>query len=203
MSRPKQSPQQVSAMQNRIMDATIVLLDEMEPEDVSIRKIADQAQVSHMVIYSYFKDRDALIKALIHRFEERIRQRFDQVVADVDDNNILPRLRSAFLEYIQVAKSRPKLFRLMWITPVKPPNKSARRQRIYEEQIKFLSNLFIKGMDHGIFAKRDAEIAALTILGIINAPILLFNQGRMSDAQLRDRVIDETLDTVIRYIVGK
>jgi len=190
-------------MQNRIMDATIALLDEMEPEGVSIRKIADQAQISHMVIYSYFKDRDALLKALIHRFEERTRQRFDRILTEMDDGNILLRLRSALEDYIQVAKSRPRLFRLMWILPVKPPTRTARRPILFENQMKFLAELFKKGMDRGIFAKHEPEMAALTILGIINAPILLFNQGRMADVKMRDRVIDENLDIVIRYIVGK
>ena len=203
MPRHKQSPQQVSAMQDRILDATFLLLDDLEPEDVSIRKIADQAHISHMVIYSYFKDRDELVKALIHRQELRMSQKFDEFLADVDESNILSRLRSALLEYIEVAKSRPKLFRLLWILPVRLPEKSAHGQRFFEAQIKLLSNLFIKGMERGVFAQREPEIAALTILGVINAPMLLFYQGRMADVHLRDRVINETLDIVIHYLTGK
>ena len=200
MARPKQNADQISSMQNRILDATISLLDEMEPEEISIRKIAERLEVSHMVIYTYFKDRDALVRALIQRLEGRIRQSFDNVISEVNDGNVKIRMRSALLEYINIAKARPKLFRLIWVMPVKHPLKSERHHHLMDEQVALLAKLFESGMQRGIFAQRDSQTAALTVLSIINAPLFLFNQGRMSDPKLRDQVINETLDIVMTYI---
>lgn len=203
MPRHKQTAEQIASMQNRILDATVSLLDEHQPEEISIRKIAERADISHMVIYTYFKDRDELVKAIITRQEERIRQRFEDMLKNTDEGNIIAKLRTALSDYINIAKARPKLFRLLWILPVKQPEKSAHGKQFFEDQIKLLSDLFSKGQQQGIFVMQDPQVAALTVLGIINAPMFLFHLGRMFDSKLRDQVINETLDIVMRYITGK
>jgi AcrR family transcriptional regulator len=203
MPRHKQTAEQIASMQNRILDATVSLLDEHQPEEISIRKIAERADISHMVIYTYFKDRDELVKAIITRQEDRIRQRFEDMLKNTDEGNIIAKLRMAFSDYINIAKARPKLFRLLWVLPVKQPEKSAHGKQFFEDQIKLLSDLFSKGQQQGIFVMHDPQVAALTVLGIVNAPMFLFHLGRMFDSKLRDQVINETLDIVMRYITGK
>ena len=203
MSRRKQSPEQIASMQNRILDATVSLLDELQPEEISIRKIADRAEISHMVIYTYFKDRDELVKALITRQEERIHRRFDDVLKNVNDNNIIAKLRTALSDYIDIAKARPKLFRLLWVLPVKLSTDHGHGKNFFEDQTKSLSDLLSKGQQQGIFVLHDPQVAALTVLSIINAPMFLFHLGRMSDPKLRDQIINENLDIVLQYITGK
>jgi AcrR family transcriptional regulator len=203
MPRHKQSPEQISSMQNRILDATVSLLDELQPEEISIRKIAERAEISHMVIYTYFKNRNELVKALMTRQEERIQQRFEDMLKNVNDSNIIAKLRTALSDYIDVAKARPKLFRLLWVLPVKLPVKPAHGKHFFEDQINLFSDLFSKGQQQGIFVQHDPQVAALTVLSIINAPMFLFQLGRMSDPKLRDQVINETLDIVLQYITGK
>jgi AcrR family transcriptional regulator len=203
MPRHKQTAEQISSMQNRILDATVSLLDEHQPEEISIRKIAERADISHMVIYTYFKDRDELVKAIITRQEERIRQRFEDMLKNTNEGNIIAKLRTALSDYINIAKARPKLFRLLWVLPVKIPVKSAQGKQFFEDQIQLLSDLFSKGQQQGIFVKRDPQVAALAVLGIINAPMFLFHLGRRFDSKLRDQVINETLDIVMSYITGK
>ena len=203
MPRHKQSPEQIFTMQNHILDATVSLLDELQPEEISIRKIADRAEISHMVIYTYFKDRDELVKALITRQEERIRQRFEDVLKNADDTNIIAKLRKALSEYIEITKARPKLFRLLWVLPVKLPVTSTHGNAFLEDQINLLSDLLSKGQQKGIFIQHEPQVAALTVLCIINAPMFLFHLGKMTDKKLRDQVINETLDIVLKYITGK
>jgi AcrR family transcriptional regulator len=203
MPRHKQTAEQISFMQNRILDATVSLLDEHQPEEISIRKIAERAEISHMVIYTYFKDRDELVKALITRQEEHIRQRFEDVLKNANDSNIIEKLRKALSDYIDIAKDRPKLFRLLWVLPVKLPVKPTHGKHFFEDQINLLSDLLTKGQHQGIFVQHNPQVAALTVLSIINAPMFLFHLGRMSDLKLQDQVINETLDIVLQYITGK
>jgi AcrR family transcriptional regulator len=203
MPRHKQTPEQIMTMRERIMDAAISLFNELEPEEISIRKIAERAGISHMVIYNYFKDRDELVKALILRQEGRIRQKFNEVLLDVNDETILPHLKEILSEYINIAKARPKLFRLLWITPLKTPIRFNHGHVFFEEQIKMMSRLLQDGMERGIFVKRDPELATLTVLSIINSPMFIFHQGRMTGSKIRDQVINETLDIILLYILGK
>ena len=64
MARPKNTPEKIERMRNSMMDAVISLLDHVSPEKVSIRMIADKVGVSHMVFYTYFKDRDEIMVRL-------------------------------------------------------------------------------------------------------------------------------------------
>ena len=67
MARPKNTPEKIERMRNSMMDAVVSLLDEVSPDKVSIRMIAEKVGVSHMVFYTYFKDRDEIMKVLIER----------------------------------------------------------------------------------------------------------------------------------------
>ncbi len=61
----------------KILDALLALLKTEEFERISIADIARQGGVAVGSVYSHFKDKDALLPALLER-------RFDRVVAEID-----------------------------------------------------------------------------------------------------------------------
>lgn len=203
MPRRKQSEEQVHAMQNRILDATMGLLDEMQPEEISIRKIAEKAGLSHMAIYTYFHDRDALVQSLIARQEGRVRSRFENMLQNSGNEDFVANLKAALQDYVDKAKSRPKLFRILWMLPIKMIHGPSHRKNLLDDQINTMAELIEKGQQKGFFQKKDPHLAAMTLLSIINAPLFLFHMGRLSDVKMRDRMIDETLDLAINYITRK
>lgn len=205
MPRKKQSDEQVNAMRNRILDASITLLDTLQPEQISIRKIAEKAGLSHMSIYTYFHDRDELVQALIYRQEGQIRNRFEKMLqsAGGEDENLTLNLKKALQDYIEKAKSRPKLFRLLWILPFKKINGPVGRKMLLDIQFSTLVDLIKKGQEKGYFRDKEPRVAAMTLISLINAPLFLFHLGRLSDIKLRDAIINETLDLAIEYITEK
>ena len=54
MARPKNSPEKIKAMRDKMMDAVVDLLDDVSPQKVSIRMIAEKVGVSHMVFLYIF-----------------------------------------------------------------------------------------------------------------------------------------------------
>jgi AcrR family transcriptional regulator len=203
MPRKKQSDEQVNAMRNRILDASVMLLDTLQPEQISIRKIAEKAGLSHMAIYTYFQDRDALVQALISRQENQVRSRFEKILQSGEDEDLIQNLKKALQDYIDKAKSRPKLFRLLWILPFKKLNGPVGRKMLLDNQFTTLVGLIEKGQQKGLFCDKEPRVAALTLISLINAPLFLFHLGRLSDTKLRDAVIDETLNLAIEYITNK
>lgn len=203
MPRKKQSEEQVNAMRNRILDASVTLLDSLQPEQISIRKIAEKAGLSHMSIYTYFKDRDALVHALISRQEGQVRNRFEKILQSGEDEDLILNLKRALQDYIEKAKSRPKLFRLLWILPFKKINGPVGRKMLLNNQFNTLVGLIEKGQERGFFRDKEPRVAAMTLISLINAPLFLFHLGRLSDAKLRDAIINETLDLAIDYITEK
>jgi AcrR family transcriptional regulator len=203
MPRRKQSEEQIIAMQNHILDATMSLLDQIQPEEISIRKIAEKAGLSHMAIYTYFHNRDALVQSLIARQEGRVRNRFDELLKGGENEDFALNLKRALQDYIEKSKTRPKLFRLLWILPIKRIHTPVNKKILLNDQINTLVELIEKGQQKGLFQKKDPQLAAMTLLSIINAPLFLFHMGRLSDAKMRDRIMNETLDLAINYITVK
>ncbi len=203
MPRKKQSDEQVNAMRTRILDASVTLLDTLQPEQISIRKIAEKAGLSHMSIYTYFQDRDALVQALISRQEGQIRNRFEKILQSGEDEDLVLNLKKALQDYIEKAKSRPKLFRLLWILPFKRINGPVGRKMLLDNQFTTLVGLIERGQQKGFFCDKEPRVAAMTLISLINAPLFLFHLGRLSDTKLRDAIINETLDLAIEYITEK
>lgn len=203
MPRKKQTDQQVNDKRNRILDASISLLDTLQPEQISIRKIAEKAGLSHMSIYTYFQDRDALVQALISHQEGQIRSRFEKILQSGEDEDLVQNLKKALEDYIEKAKSRPKLFRLLWILPFKKLNGPVGRKMLLDNQFNMLVDLIEKGQQRGFFRDKEPRVAAMTLISLINAPLFLFHLGRLSDTKLRDAIINETLDIAIDYITDK
>lgn len=203
MPRKKQSEEQVNIMRDRILDASITLLETLQPEQISIRKIAKKAGLSHMAIYTYFQDRDALIQALISRQEGQVRSHFEKILQSREDEDLIPNLKKALQDYIEKAKSRPKLFRLLWILPLKKINRPLDRKMLLDNQFNTMVGLIEKGKQKGLFRNQEPRVAAMTLISLINAPLFLFHLGRLSDTKLRDAVIDETLELAIEYITER
>jgi AcrR family transcriptional regulator len=203
MPRHKQSIEQIAAMQSRILDAMVALLGELQPEEISIRKIAEKADLSHMAIYTYFSDRDELVQALIARQEDQIRGRFEKMLKNSSNDDFVANFKQALQDYIEIGKTRPKLFRLLWVLPMQKKPTIPHRKYAFEAQITILSEFIQKGQEQGFFVKRDMQLSAFTLLSIINAPLFIFHMGRMTDPKLRDQIISETLNIAINYITGK
>ena len=72
MPRPRLTEEEIAAMREHILDAAGQLLHEEGPDGLSIRAIADRVGVSHMVLYTYFANRDALVASLRDRHRQMI-----------------------------------------------------------------------------------------------------------------------------------
>lgn len=55
------------------------------------------------------------------------------------------------------------------------------------------------GIERGVVADRDPDLAAATVLSIVNAPLILHLGGRLQDEALRDQVEAETLQIAMNY----
>lgn len=83
---------------------------------LSLRGIAEDAGLSRQAPYNHFKDKEALLAALVHAGFEAL----DQALRDVSEMDRPPRetLSSAAAAYITFAAARQPLFRLMFTREV-------------------------------------------------------------------------------------
>ena len=199
MARPKQTEEQITAMRERILDAAMALLSEQGPDALSIRAIAKQVGVSHMVLYTYFENRAALIMALSERQLVRMQARHVEILQRVETGDVREVLRESLAFYAQMAQMRPRAYQFMWVQPIDCGH-CARRHRHLENHQRHLSHLIRLGIERGVLVDRDPDLAAATVLSIVNGPLILYHSGRLPDEALRDRMEEEVLQAAMDYL---
>ncbi len=202
MARPKNSPEKIARMRNAMMDAVVELLDEVPPEKVSIRMIAEKIGVSHMVFYTYFKDRSEIMEALIERQQERIDRHFEGLIEKTERESVKDVLRTVLRDYEETAHNHPKIFRLFWMTSEGSDAEKLDSIKHKEPTIRNIAELLKLGMDKGEFVVRDPNLAAVVVLTLINAPIILHQCGERSLGVTCEQLLDEVVVSVLSYLEG-
>ena len=202
MARPKNSPEKIESMRNKMMDAVIELLDEVSPEKVSIRMIAEKIGVSHMVFYTYFENRDELMNALIDRQQKRIDRQFEGLLEKARSEPVIEVLKVVLRDYAKTAHDHPKIYRLFWLTP-KEEGEGKEKKHSYshlEPSLMNISQLLELGMEKLEFIKRDPKLAAVTVMAIMNAPLILHRCGKKPAEYTCEELLNETTTAVFAYL---
>ncbi len=202
MARPKNSPEKIKSMRNKMMDAVIELLDEVSPEKVSIRMIAEKIGVSHMVFYTYFENREGLMNSLIDRQQKRIDQQFEGLLVKAQSEPVIEVLRVVLRDYAKTAHDHPKIYRLFWLTPKeeRKGNEKVHSYRHLEPSLTNISQLLELGMRKREFIQRDPKLAAVTVMAIMNAPLILHRCGKKPAEYTCEEILRETTTAVFAYL---
>jgi AcrR family transcriptional regulator len=200
MPRPKMTDEQFAAMQDRILDAAVELLHEAGPGGLSIRAIAERAGVSHMGVYTYFDNRDALLAAMRDRQRQRIEAKQEELLEQARTGNVCDAVRQALMIHAMFAKKHPRAYRLFMVEPITNEKQLHHHEARTREQLRHLQALIEIGIERGEFAVRDSFLAAASAVCMINGPLMLYHNGRMNDPDLRDRMVDEILSITLAYL---
>lgn len=102
-------------LRERILEAASRLFAQAGYQNVSMRKIAEDAGCSQMAAYRHFADKDALIRQLrmdsYNQFAT-LHQRLDHVADPTE------RLKQSLRDFVRLAVSHPREYRLAFLTPV-------------------------------------------------------------------------------------
>ena len=200
MARPKNSPEKIEKMRNDMMDAMINLLDDLSPDKVSIRMIAEKIGVSHMVFYTYFGDRSEIMKALIERQKGRIGIHFEGLIDKARNTTVKNVLADLLKDYAQTAHDHPKIFRMFWMTPRSDKGDDVESLRHLEPIFDKLSDLIKLGIEKGELSEKNPRLAAVTILTIANSPLILNLCGKMPMDVSCDALIQEIQKAAFAYL---
>jgi len=202
MARPKNSPEKIKSMRNKMMDAVIELLDDVIPEKVSIRMIAEKIGVSHMVFYTYFENRDELMNSLIDRQQKRIDRQFEGLLEKSRSEPVIEVLKVVLRDYARIAHDHPKIYSLFWMTPKEEGEgkDKVHSYRHLEPSLKNISQLLELGMNKSEFIRRDPKLAAVTVMAIMNAPLMLHRCGKKPAEFTCEQMLNETTTAVFAYL---
>lgn len=111
---PKErSERDLEERKEQILDAVEDLLIEEGAANLSMRAVARRISYAPASLYYYYRDKDAVIAAVLERTGRRIGKAIRQAASNAGDP--VEALRAAFHAYIGVALERPALARLVYL----------------------------------------------------------------------------------------
>jgi AcrR family transcriptional regulator len=117
--RPSERREQArQATREQILDAARELFAASGYEAVSMRKIAERVGYSAPALYLHFTDKQALVRELCLVDFLSLSQAMREIAGEP---NPIERLRRIGYAYVEYALAHPQHYRLMFMTPLPPP----------------------------------------------------------------------------------
>ena len=201
MPRPRKTAAQLTKTRELILDTAYAILQAEGPQAITSRAVAERMGVSHMALYTYFKNQAAILSALGERETAKFHAQQQALEKRAEKEDIVQVTGEALKQFISIAQKNPNLYRLAWVTPEIGENSLQKSRQRLRDMVAYLSRLLTIGMDKGRFTRRDPFLAAATAMGMVNLPYILFYTGKLNNPDLRDHMVAEGFSAAMHYLI--
>lgn len=188
---------------DRIIKVTARIIDDHGLDQVTIRRVADEAQCSPTVIYHYFGNKDGLLHSAIQQGLEW----FGQYVGMAESGlGGIDRVRASARAFVQWGISNPSMYRLIFETRLPVPAKGRelkKRRAGLAAAEQMLHDLFESSGADAVDPALAANIFFATLHGVVSSTISgrLWGPGLDEHSQL-DRSVPLVDALVDQWIVA-
>jgi AcrR family transcriptional regulator len=161
--RTRREPQQKRGARRRedILAATGRLLDREGYEATTTTAIAAEAGTSVGTVYEYFRDRDALVRALLERYRERLRVAVEGALVGVDLASWRRLAARGVDTFVEFYRQEPG-YRVLWLESLTSPALRDASAAWGEEFSEIVERLFTELLPR-VPTRRRRAIARTTI----------------------------------------
>lgn len=185
-------------LKNALIKAGVEILAKEGIEGLSLRKVAQRADVSHNAPYSHFPDKQSLIAAIST-------EGFNQLYAELDaaisayPKNPKKQLQQGVLAYVQFALNNTDTFKIMFSGVLE-------KEKDYPAFIEISQRTFQRVVDvvkacqkAGVLQAGSSELMAIAVWGQVHGIISLALEGQITHTIL-DR---QTLQDIVSFAIGQ
>ncbi len=191
------------SLREEILEVSKYLLLKNGFSKMSMRKIANKADVTATSIYLHFKNKDDLLLALI---EESIAN-LNKVLRNALDETASPieQLESLADAYVGYALENPQEYEIIYMVrpeemPKYPKEKFQQVREIYE----LLAGIIRRGKEQHLFDVDDPLVSAYTLWAQIHGVVSVILGKRLDTRVPKDRFLDLAKDHIIQgFIIQK
>jgi AcrR family transcriptional regulator len=176
------------ALQTRILEAARDILSEEGLDGLSMRAIADRIEYSAGTIYTYFRDKDELIRAVVRSGFERLNEYTQaEIEADAQAANPVQQFAAMGRAYARFALENTAYFRVMFELPAAAqldcPYGGDEQGCTTGEEPSFdpVVDMIQRAIDAELVAIRDASRGAVIGWGLIHGMTSLYLSGHLRD----------------------
>lgn len=159
--------------QQEIIDATLALAAEQGVGRITTQAIADRVGIAQPTVFRHFKNRDAILEAVVARLAENLFELLDELAAEaLPADERLHQLLRRQMAFVNERRGFPRILFSDRLHVESPALKEAVRM-IYLQIIRRISDLLGEGIESGRFRRGlDLQQTALFIGALLQGTVL-------------------------------
>ncbi|MDQ8036043.1 MAG: TetR family transcriptional regulator [Pedobacter sp.] len=156
----------------RILDAAYTLFLDFGLRRMTMEDVARKVGLSRITIYRYYRDKDALFHAVVHREIRRAIRHTRQQLLKLDDPHYL--IEEGFVQTALQARQHPLIRRLLETEPEwLLPNLTMHSNSLFQIALSYCKHFIRETQTAGHYPELPVEVAAEILIRLLHSAVLM------------------------------
>lgn len=188
--------------EQKIVDATIFLLDKEGMNSTTTKKIAKKAEVSEVTVFRKFKSKDNLLKIAKIYYSDYFLEKISDIFINYEDTDLESLLKNTWWKLVNFLDNNLDIIKIALDELMSNPEEEKIFSKFSEEVLKNLTNIFQEQIDKGKIRKINPSAAALTVFSVIVEGIIFWKFESKVSNDDTNKYLDDFLDIFINGITN-
>lgn len=188
--------------EQKIVDATIFLLDKEGMNGTTTKKIAKKAEVSEVTVFRKFKSKDNLLKIAKIYYSDYFLEKISDIFTNYGDTDLESLLKNTWWKLVNFLDNNLDIIKIALDELMSSPEEEKIFSKFSDEVLKNLTNIFQEQIDKEKIRKINPSAAALTVFSVIVEGIIFWKfESKVSNDDI-NKYLDDFLDIFINGITN-
>lgn len=188
--------------EQKIVDATIFLLDKEGMNGTTTKKIAKKAEVSEVTVFRKFKSKDNLLKIAKIYYSDYFLEKISDIFINYEDTDLESLLKNTWWKLVNFLDNNLDIIKIALDELMSSPEEEKIFSKFSDEVLKNLTNIFQEQIDKEKIRKINPSAAALTVFSVIVEGIIFWKfESKVSNDDI-NKYLDDFLDIFINGITN-
>lgn len=188
--------------EQKIVDATIFLLDKEGMNGTTTKKIAKKAEVSEVTVFRKFKSKDNLLKIAKIYYSDYFLEKISDIFTNYEDTDLKSLLKNTWWKLVNFLDNNLDIIKIALDELMSSPEEEKIFSKFSDEVLKNLTNIFQEQIDKEKIRKINPSAAALTVFSVIVEGIIFWKfESKVSNDDI-NKYLDDFLDIFINGITN-
>lgn len=188
--------------EQKIVDATIFLLDKEGMNGTTTKKIAKKAEVSEVTVFRKFKSKDNLLKIAKIYYSDYFLEKISEIFINYEDTDLESLLKNTWWKLVNFLDNNLDIIKIALDELMSNPEEEKIFSKFSDEVLKNLTNIFQEQIDKGKIRKINPSAAALTVFSVIVEGIIFWKFESKVSNDDTNKYLDDFLDIFIKGITN-
>lgn len=188
--------------EQKIVDATIFLLDKKGMNGTTTKKIAKKAEVSEVTVFRKFKSKDNLLKIAKIYYSDYFLEKISDIFTNYEDTDLESLLKNTWWKLVNFLDNNMDIIKIALDELMSSPEEEKMFSKFSDEVLKNLTNIFQEQIDKGKIRKINPSAAALTVFNVIVEGIIFWKFESKVSNDDTNKYLDDFLDIFINGITN-